>query len=119
MLPLTGKTTKTPGNVTGSTNRSTAVTEFNFDASKAIANNIAQTTLGFASQLEQVQADAMANGNLTADTEAMKILASMQEALRNVAAFSNAYIENANKHSSGQEYANTGHAANTDYLRSS
>jgi hypothetical protein len=118
ILPWTG--TSAPGDTAGSTNGSTAVasTEFNFDASKGIISHIGQTTGGFASQLEQVEADAIAGG-LGSDTAAMSILSNLQETLRNARALADAYVDNANKHQSGQEYANSGHAASTDYLRSS
>lgn len=109
--------TSTPGGSAGPTNGSTAV-EYNFDASKAAIGNIGNGVAGFSSTVEQIQADAIAGG-LNADTEAMTILSNLQEAIHNVMSLATAYVDNANKHQSGQEYANTGHAANTDYLRSS
>lgn len=109
--------TSTPGGSAGPTNGSTAV-EYNFDASKAAIGNIGEGVASYASRVEQIQADAIAGG-LNADTEAMTILSSLQEAIQNVRALASAYVDNANKHQSGQEYANTGHAAKTDYLRSS
>lgn len=112
-------TASTLGNSAGQTNRSTTVsTEFNFDASQAIFNNIAQVNTGFASQLEQIEADAIAGG-MIADKDYMILLSSLQEYIRGAIAQVNALGASANRHASGQEYANSGHAANTDYLRSS
>jgi hypothetical protein len=109
--------TSTPGGNAGPTNGSTAV-EYNFDGSKTTIRSIGQSVASYASTVEQIQADAIAGG-LNADTQAMTLLSSLQEAIQNVMSLASAYVDNANKHQSGQEYANTGHAANTDYLRSS
>jgi hypothetical protein len=68
--------------------------------------------------IEQIIADAIA-GDMNKDPEAMGHLASLQEALSNVAAHANAFVDSVNKHASGQEYANSGHAAKTEYLQSS
>lgn len=111
-------TTQAPGNTAGPTNGSTAV-EYNLDASKAEINGIGEYVGSKVSVIEQIIADAMAGDNMTADTESMKHLANLQEALSNVRAHANAFVDSVNKHAAGQEYANTGHAAKTDYLKSS
>lgn len=108
---------QTSGNTAGSTNGSTTV-EYNLDASKAAINEIGAYGASKVSVIEQIIADAIA-GDMNADPEAMSHLASLQEALSNLTAHANAYVDSLNKHASGQEYANTGHAAKTDYLKSS
>lgn len=111
-------TNKTPGNTAGSTNGSSAM-EFNFDRSKAEIDGISDYATAKLSMLEQLIADAIAGDNLSRDTESMSHLANLQEALSNVRAHANAFVASAGKHAGGQEYANTGHAANTNYLQSS
>lgn len=108
---------QTPGDNAGQTNGSTTV-EYNLDATKAGISEIGQYATSKMSMIEQIVADAMAGG-MSADQEAMGLLASLNEALRNVAAYASAFVDSVNKHASGQEYANSGHAANTDYLKSS
>lgn len=117
ILPLTSRTTKTPGNTAGSTDGSTTV-EYNLDASKAAISEIGAFAVSKISMLEQIIADAIAGENLSRDTESMTHLANLQEALSNVRAHADAFVDSVTKHAAGQEYANTGHAANTDYLRS-
>lgn len=116
VLPITGRATKAPGNTAGSTNGSTTV-EYSLDASKAAISEIGEYNGAKISVIEQIIADAIA-GNLSADTESMSHLANLQEALANVRAHANAFVDSVTKHAAGQEYANTGHAANTDYLKS-
>lgn len=108
----------TPGNNAGSTNGSTTV-EYNFDASKAVIAQMGVDATAKLSVIEQIIADVMAAGDLKSDTETMSHLASLQEALSNVHAHAHAFIGSVNKHAAGQEYANTGHAASTEYLKSS
>lgn len=107
-----------PINPAGSTNRSTTM-EFNFDRTRTEMNGINEFTTRTLSVVEQIIADAMAGENLSRDTETMGHLASLQEALSNASAQATAVAASMTKHASGQEYANTGTAANTDYLRSS
>jgi hypothetical protein len=108
---------QTPGDNAGSTNGSTAV-EYNFDASKTVVGQIGEDAIAKASTLEQVSADAMAGG-LSADNESMSHLAGLQEALSNVTALSSAFVSSLDKHQGGKEYADSGHAAKTEYVKSS
>ena len=108
---------QTPGDKAGSTNGSTTM-EYNLDASKAAISEIGNYTNSKISMIEQIIADAIA-GDMNKDPESMSHLANLQEALSNVTAHANAFVDGLNKHSGGQEYANTGHAASTSYLQSS
>lgn len=114
IIQMSGK--KTSGDTAGSTNRSTTV-EFNYDRTRAEMNRISEFVTSKLSVLEQIIADAIA-GDLNQDTETMAHLASLQEALSNSRVQATAVAASMTKHTSGQEYANTGHAASTSYLKS-
>jgi hypothetical protein len=117
VLPLRGATSQAPGSTAGSTKGRSPV-EFNYDATKAEMNNISEYVTGKLSVIEQIIADAIA-GDMNKDPETMSNLAGLQEALANANAHATAVGNSMGKHASGQEYANTGHAASTDYLKSS
>lgn len=109
---------KSSGNASGSTNGGTAVEAPSLDAAKAALADVGQWASTKSSGLEQVAADAMAGG-LGADGESMKLLANCQEALNSAAGFASAFVASTAKHAPGQEYADSGHAAKTEYVKSS
>jgi hypothetical protein len=112
------QTKSTSGGTAGSTDGSTSMEAPNLDAARASVQQEGAKAASSAAGLEQVSADVMAGG-LGADSESMQHLTNMQEALRNAAAYGEAFATSTGKHSAGQEYANTGHAAKTEFLKSS
>lgn len=90
----------------------------NYDAAKAAISNAGAAAGTTASNLEQTVADMLAGG-MGADQATMGHIANMQEALATAQAHATAAVASMGKHSSGKEYADTGHAARTEWLKTS
>lgn len=106
------------GTASGSTDGGTPVEAPNLDAAKTVVGDVGIWANIKALGLEQVAADAMAGG-LGADSESMRLLANCQEALNSASGFAGAFVASTAKHAPGQEYADSGHAAKTEYVKSS
>ena len=109
--------TQPSGDPAGTTNGSTPVEAPNLDAARAALNVKAAAYRTDASGNEQLTADMIAGG-MDADQDTMNHIAAMNEALATAAAHAEAANAGLGKHQSGQEYANSGHAAKTDSLKS-
>jgi hypothetical protein len=116
-----GKVTVVTDTITGSTeptNGRTPMEAPNLDAARSALNAKATAYRTDASSTEQLTADMIAGG-MGADQDTMNHIAAMNEALATAAAHADAASGGLSKHQSGQEYANSGHAAKTEYLRTS
>ena len=116
-----GKISIVTDTITGSvrpTNGRTPMEAPNLDAARAALNAKATAYRTDASGTEQLTADMIAGG-MAADQDTMNHIAAMNEALATAAAHADAASGGLGKHQAGQEYANSGHAAKTDYLKSS
>jgi len=116
-----GKISIVTDTITGSTeptNGRTPMEAPNLDAARAALNAKATAYRTDASGTEQLTADMIAGG-MAADQDTMRHIAAMNEALATAAAHADAASGGLGKHQGGQEYANSGHAAKTDYLKSS
>lgn len=107
----------TPGRTAGPTNGRTPMEAPNLDAARAALNAKATAYRTDASSTEQLTADMIAGG-MNADQDTMNHIAAMNEALATAAAHADAASGGLSKHQSGQEYANSGIAAKTDFLKS-
>jgi hypothetical protein len=90
----------------------------NLDAVRAAAQQESQRLGERVSAWEQIIADMLAGG-MAKDKEAMAAVAGLQEALNNAQALAASIIGTFGKHEGGEEYANSGHAAKTEYLQRS
>lgn len=90
----------------------------NLDAARQAITAAASSAGAITSGLEQVIADMIAGG-MSNDQQTMSRIAAMQEALNDAQAYGSAAVASMGRHASGQEYADTGHAARTEYLKTS
>lgn len=89
----------------------------NIDAAHANASGLSSQLGTVSAGLEQMEADLIAGG-LDNDQGAMEKFAAAKESVLNAQAASTGFVGELGKHAAGQEYANSGHAAKTDFLKS-